>query len=240
MDLKLGTQLYGPDATPAKRAKMILKAQQTTSAQMGMKISGLQMYDAATNQQVLHTKEYIKQISEANILESFLSFFFPSSCYAETLIAGRERVNALQKGLPIPSAKVRWIIQSLIDDIEDILQTVADMPDLRIYGASLLIIYEGDSSAVMEAWDKMLEEDRQQAELEQRNNVDLELADDKSESEDEEASSAKLYSIRMIDFAHSEWTSGQFSEQDDGILLGLKNAANIMRSLLTIQKKENL
>lgn len=198
------------------------------------------MYDAATNQQLLHTKEYIKQITEANILDSFLSFFFPSSRYAETLIAGRERVNALQKGSPIPSAKIRWIIQSLIDDIEDILQTVEDMPDLRIYGASLLIIYEGDSSAVLEAWENMLEEDRQQAEREKRRNGDLEVADDGSESEDEDAPSAKLYSIRMIDFAHSEWTSGQFTEQDDGILLGLKNAANMMRSLLSIQKKENL
>jgi 1D-myo-inositol-tetrakisphosphate 5-kinase/inositol-polyphosphate multikinase len=198
------------------------------------------MFDSATNQQILHTKEYIKQITEANITESFLSFFFPSSCYAETLIAGRERVNPLQNGLPIPSAKIRWIIQSLIDDIEEILETVASMPDLRIYGASLLIIYEGDRSAAMEAWGKMLEEDRQQAQRNQRGHVDQEPTDDKSECEDEEAQSAKLYSIRMIDFAHSEWTSGQFSEQDEGILLGLKNAANMLRSLLVIQRQDNL
>jgi hypothetical protein len=43
MDVKLGTQLYGPDATPAKRAKMIMRATETTSANLGMKLCGLQV-----------------------------------------------------------------------------------------------------------------------------------------------------------------------------------------------------
>jgi hypothetical protein len=43
MDIKLGTQLYGPDATPSKREKMIRKANETTSSKLGMKICGMQV-----------------------------------------------------------------------------------------------------------------------------------------------------------------------------------------------------
>lgn len=168
-----------------------------------------------------------------------MAFFFPHSSYANTTVEGRERVNHPTAGPPIPSAKLRWIIRSLIDDIDDILETVASFPNLRMYGASLLIVYEGDRTAFLSGWNKMLEEDRQREELSQRqeNSPDN---DDDSEDEVDEAQRAKLYSIRLIDFAHSFWTEDEFTEQDPGLLLGLRNASNTLRTVLTTQKKDNV
>lgn len=197
------------------------------------------MFDASTNQQILHSKKYIKQITESNILDAFMSFFFPHSHYANVTIEGRERVNIPTEASPIPSAKLRWIIRSLIEDIDDILETVTNFPDLRMYGASLLIVYEGDRNACLNSWEKMLEEDRQRNERSQRRQDDQAFKDD-SESDDDEAQQAKLYSIRLIDFAHSLWTNDEFIEQDPGLLLGLRNVSNTLRSVMATQKNENL
>ncbi|KAI8576234.1 hypothetical protein K450DRAFT_257767 [Umbelopsis ramanniana AG] len=241
MDIKLGTQLYGPDATPSKRAKMIKKANETTSGKLGIKICGMQMFDASTNQHIVHSKTYIKQITESSLLNAFMSFFFPHSEVGHAIVEGRERLHLPLEGSRIPAAKMRWIIRSLIEDIEEILETVANCPNVRMYGASLLIVYEGDQSAFLNGWEKMLEEDRLQEERASQQAKDNQAADDDSENEeDEDEQPAKLYSIRLIDFAHSFWEGDEVTEQDAGLLLGLTNASNILRSVLATQKEGNV
>ncbi|KAG2178634.1 hypothetical protein INT44_001787 [Umbelopsis vinacea] len=241
IDIKLGTQLYGPDATPSKRAKMIKKANETTSGKLGLKICGMQMFDASTNQQILHSKTYIKQITESSLLDAFVSFFFPHSEVGHTIVEGRERLHLPLEGSRIPAAKMRWIIRSLIEDIDEILETVANFPEVRMYGASLLIVYEGDQNTFLNGWEKMLEEDRQQEERALKQAKDNQAAgDDSEDEEDEDEPSAKLYSIRLIDFAHSFWEEDEVTEQDAGLLLGLTNASNILRSVLATQKEENV
>jgi 1D-myo-inositol-tetrakisphosphate 5-kinase/inositol-polyphosphate multikinase len=40
MDVKLGTVLYGPDATPEKKARMEKKAKESTIGSKGMRMTG--------------------------------------------------------------------------------------------------------------------------------------------------------------------------------------------------------
>lgn len=200
-----------------------------------------QMFDASTNQHILHSKTYIKQITESSLLDALISFFFPHSQSGHVDIDGRERLHLPLEGTRIPAAKMRWIIRSLIEDIDEILETVANFPEVRMYGASILIVYEGDQNAFQNGWEKMLEEDRLQEERASQQAKDLEVAADDSENEeDEDVQPAKLYSIRLIDFAHSFWTEDEVAEQDAGLLLGLANASNILRSVLAAQKEGNL
>jgi hypothetical protein len=199
------------------------------------------MFDASTNQQILHSKTYIKQITVSNLLDAFMSFFFPHSKYGNAIVDGRERIHLPLEGSRIPAVKMRWIIRSLIDDIDDILETVTSYPDVRMYGASILLVYEGDQTAFLNGWEKMLEEDRQREDRSLRRPTDDELVNDDSENdEEEEAQPAKLYSIRLIDFAHSYWTEDEFTEQDTGLLMGLTNTSNILRSVLETQKEQNV
>jgi inositol-polyphosphate multikinase len=201
------------------------------------------MFDASANQHILHSKTYIKQITESSLLDAFMSFFFPHSEVGHAIFDGRERLHLPLEGSRIPASKMRWIIQSLIEDIDEILETVENFPEVRMYGASILIVYEGDQNAFLNGWEKMLEEDRLQKEQASRQANDNQVADDDSENEneeDEDEQLAKLYSIRLIDFAHSFWAEDEVTEQDAGLLLGLTNASNILRSVLATQKEKNV
>jgi hypothetical protein len=53
MDIKLGTVLHGPDATPEKAARMEKKARESTIGKKGMRMTGCKVGFPTTSKQSL-------------------------------------------------------------------------------------------------------------------------------------------------------------------------------------------
>ncbi|KAF7292352.1 Kinase [Mycena chlorophos] len=190
LDIKLGTVLYDENAPPDKVARMIKTAETTTTLRTGMRLTAFQVYDNASGDPVLTPKTYGKSISAEQLPEGF-ERFFP--------VAGTQ-------GLPAPL--LLQILELLREDVQDIRDVLADI-ELRMIGASLLILYESDAARAEEGIKWMLrdpDEDEQESE-------------DEDEDDEEEDGPPRPYDVRLIDFAHTRFTAGK--GPDDGVLLGL-------------------
>nr|ODN88558.1 hypothetical protein L203_02562 [Cryptococcus depauperatus CBS 7841] len=75
MDAKLGTVLYGPDATPEKRAKMDQKARETTSHETGLRFAGCQTWHAPTHSYISTPNSFGKTISVSQLSTGIIRFF---------------------------------------------------------------------------------------------------------------------------------------------------------------------
>ncbi|KAI8085849.1 inositol polyphosphate kinase, partial [Gilbertella persicaria] len=60
LDLKMGSLLYDHDATEEKRNRMIHHSQTTTSGTLGLRISGMKVYDSIERKYATYEKAYGK------------------------------------------------------------------------------------------------------------------------------------------------------------------------------------
>ncbi|KND01030.1 uncharacterized protein SPPG_04123 [Spizellomyces punctatus DAOM BR117] len=120
-DIKIGTRLYGDEADEAKKARMEEQARTTTSGKTGLRICGMKVYDPYTSNYLTHDRKYGRSLSAEEIHLGIRTFFtIPSSATlvpTATLTALREKLTILLHRLE--TARV------------------------RLYGASILLIYEG-------------------------------------------------------------------------------------------------
>lgn len=129
-DWKIGTQLYDerdPLLTDEKRARMQRKAAETTSGSFGLRVTGWQTWNTNTNSYVRADK------APGRAAESH-----------DDLIALWMRV--LDSGSAECTAERRQLCKYVLRELEHIRNVLRTL-DLRIRGASVLVIYEGDADA---------------------------------------------------------------------------------------------
>jgi 1D-myo-inositol-tetrakisphosphate 5-kinase/inositol-polyphosphate multikinase len=64
----------------------------------------------------------------------------------------------------------------------------------------------------------------------QPENIELaDMDDDDEEEEDDDEESCKVHDLRLIDFAHANWTPGQ--GPDENVLMGVRSLLGIMEDL---------
>jgi 1D-myo-inositol-tetrakisphosphate 5-kinase/inositol-polyphosphate multikinase len=73
MDLKLGKVLYGTDASPEKRDRMIEQANTTTSGSTGLRICGMKLYTGA--EYSTYDKSYGRSLTKDTLHQGFDLFF---------------------------------------------------------------------------------------------------------------------------------------------------------------------
>ena len=222
LDVKLGARLWADDAPVAKRVKLNKVAEETTSKPLGFRIAGMKSYLGAhiTNNNKegitadgyrLYGKMYGRGFNVDTIAEGFREYFH--------LLA-----DEVAKG------PIRKVIRRFIDDLEAMAQAIGN-EESRMYSASLLFVYEGDREVLQDAIES--EKDIIAALEAKSTETDHESLNGNGTVEEDEDGRVKfpsIQSLKLIDFAHAEWTPGQ--GPDENLLHGIRNVIKTLNGLI--------
>ncbi|KAF6235971.1 hypothetical protein HO173_005599 [Letharia columbiana] len=241
LDVKLGARLWADDAPMAKRVKLDKDAEETTSKSLGLRIAGMKTYQGALSN------------GEENVTPDGYRFYdrmYGRSFSAETISQGFEEYFQLAKGVKAKGI-IRKVIRRFLEDLRA-MESVIGKEESRMYSASLLFVYEGDQQALQDAFaterDIIASLDRNVSDGDSTKgngvindddpikgndtDADVNVDDRDNEEEGEDAEEIKfpaIQSLKLIDFAHAEWTPGH--GPDENLLHGIRNTIKILTGL---------
>jgi inositol-polyphosphate multikinase len=222
IDLKLGARLWADDAPKDKRRKLAELSNITTSGSLGFRIAGMKVF-----------KPRMKATAEGRFKDhievqdgDYLSYdkYYGRGFSAETVHEGF--VEFL--GGPKAAGRMKQVAKRLANDVKN-LASILGEEESRMYSASILMVYEGDEEAMKRA----LEEEKRRAVTQKAETAHTNVDDEDSgeDEDDDDEQTSKVTDMRLIDFAHAKWTTGQ--GPDENVLQGVRNVLKILEQLAT-------
>ncbi|GAA6002959.1 hypothetical protein JCM10207_001919 [Rhodosporidiobolus poonsookiae] len=234
LDIKLGMQLYDEDASEEKQARMRKAAQSSTSGEAGVRLTGFQVWDNSTSSYVQTPKPFGRTLTVPELPLGLSRFFYPplsGPSAAETSDPTSFPLETQARPPPLPLEMLLPVLRTLarrLDDLERVMQTL----EVRMRGASLLIVVEGDAQALEAALLRA-----QASQTAPSENGDE--ADDASVSTTDSAGDAAPHTrqaldVRLIDFAHSRAVRPELGETgpDEGVLKGIGAVRGLVKGLV--------
>lgn len=121
LDLKMGTRQYGVDATIKKQISQREKCLTTTSRKLGVRICGVKSWDAKTKTVYFKDKYFGRRVRDGSQFRRCLTRFLYDGQHAWSILRH---------------------IPKLIKRLESLYQIVNKLINYRLYGASLLVVYD--------------------------------------------------------------------------------------------------
>lgn len=247
IDIKLGKRLWADDAPPAKRTKLDRAAEETTSCSLGLRVAGMRIWAPEAERKIsakngqqqeesyengyrVFNKLYGRRRTVENVHEAF-----------ETLLGPPSDLD--------PEGLREGVLRDIKDTVGNMVETISGQ-ESRMYSSSLLIVYEGDAQARREAVEDALGQAQQgdgsngvgtdglEARVGEDGEEDAAAAaaadddeDDEDDDDEEEEPSKKILDVRLIDFAHAQWTPGE--GPDENLLAGLQNVVMMLDKITT-------
>ncbi|KAG6037762.1 hypothetical protein E4U41_004791 [Claviceps citrina] len=227
LDVKLGMRLWADDAPQQKKDRFTKISAETTHGTLGFRIAGMRVYRGSEDASDLddegykiYDKDYGRfSVNDDNVIEAFKRFIF-------------------NKGANITKNMGRKVCEAFVQDLENVHDILSNH-ETRMYSTSLLFVFEGDADALQKAFDEN-EAFSQTAETRasclpttRRIDSGIDLDEDEglydSDLEDLVASVPKIYSLKLIDFAHASWAPGQ--GPDENILTGVRSLKKIFSQM---------
>jgi 1D-myo-inositol-tetrakisphosphate 5-kinase/inositol-polyphosphate multikinase len=178
-----------------------------------------QVYDNITCQHVRTPKSYGKSIKAAQLGEG-IAKFFP---------VGSSTSISPSSSSGLPKETLEPILRAIYDEIAEIRQVCSSL-EIRMVGASLLIIYEADWTRAEQSLTSSSEEEDEKGEDDDMDEDD----DDDDDDDDVDESNSKRpgppFVVKLIDFAHTRLAPGEGPDQ--GVLFGMDTVLRLLDARL--------
>ncbi|KAM0276953.1 hypothetical protein ACHAQH_006238 [Verticillium albo-atrum] len=237
LDAKLGRRLWADDAPQQKKTRFDKISSETTHGSLGFRIAGMRAYRGSLDKAELNEEEYRiydkdygrVTVNSDNVVDAFRSFVFnPAAGIDEEL------------GKAVCQAFVREL-----HNVEEVLSA----HESRMYSSSLLFVFEGNGEKLREAIqanNAAVEQVETRAERKDDNfgrttfrvdsGIELMVEDivqdeENNDSDDDDDGPAlpKIFELKLIDFAHAQWTPGL--GPDENALTGVRSLIKIFEEL---------
>ena len=106
------------------------------------------------------------------------------------------------------------MLPGICDEVRDIRNVLGGL-ELRMVGASMLIVYESDWNRAREGMEKLDKEE-----------VENEDDDEDEDEEEDEVGTGPPFAVKLIDFAHTKMAPGE--GQDEGVIRGINTIVKLL------------